>query len=208
MTLSPIYIDDQQQLLHALSRFPKRYLLIGSGAGLQYADPEQAIRDVITYIQADDDRDVLIIFGGDTADQNNPDLGYLVQQLKIKLRGRGRVLSVQSWPEHCSFVDYIYQYPREWSDDRMSRELWGGVIDHSPVAATRYYLSQEMQAALSAVICIGGGQIAQQELSYALKCGLKHHYIRAEARHKRDSSLYGPTDDWYVKHQPISSNER
>ena len=72
----------------------------------------------------------------------------------------------------------------------------GGV----PVAATRYYLSAEMQATLSAVICVGGGEIAKRELMYVVEHGVvQHHYIRAEVRYPEGQDRYGPADQWYTE---------
>ena len=109
---------------------------------------------------------------------------------------------MQSWPEVDSFVDFVLTCERDFSEDG-SVEYWGGLVDGKPVAATKYYLSREMMqdVPLTSVICIGGGNIAKQELEYSIQCGVRHHYIRAEARKKREgSNPYGPTDDWYQSH--------
>jgi hypothetical protein len=143
----------------------------------------------------------LIIFGGDSADEERPDLGYLVRCVKRDLNGIVKVLSVQSWPEPCPFADYIFTYPRAWSDGPKPKELWGGTVGGVPVAATRYYLSAEMQAILSAVICIGGGEISKRELMYAVEQGVvQHHYIRAEVRYSKGLDRYGPAYQWYTEH--------
>ena len=197
---TPLVILDHHHLINLLHSFPKRYLLIGSGVRLQYAKPERAIKDTLNTLRADSKERTLIIFGGDTANSLKPDLGYLVQQVKEQADDVIKVLSVQSWPERCDFVDYVFRYPREFRDESRSRELWGGTLDGLPVAATRHYLSPDVQMLLNAVICIGGGVIAKQELSYALQQGqVEHHYIRAEVRHDRDLGIYGPTDEWYQR---------
>jgi hypothetical protein len=190
-------ISDSDALELAKS-FPRSHLLIGSGAGLQYHNPGQAIDDTLSHLASDEP--ALLIFGGDTADAENPDLGYLVQEVKARSGFACKVLSVQSWPEVDAFVDYVLTCERDFSEDG-EIEYWGGLVDGKPVAATRSYLSREMQIVLSSVICIGGGNIAKQELSYSIQCGVKHHYIRAEVRKKREgSNPYGPTDDWYQNH--------
>ena len=187
-----------EDFLELTRRFPQSYLLIGSGARLQFANPKQAIEDVITQLGELASRPTLIIFGGDTAHVDQPDLGYLVQQLKIRFHDTVTVVSVQSWSNCCPFVDYVFKYPRAFCE-KSKRELWGGVQNGLPVAATRYYLHHTVQHALTALICIGGGKIAKQELAYTIGQGiLQFHYIRTEVRHHRELSLYGPAYDWYI----------
>ena len=191
------HLSSVQELIGVTQQFPQRYLLIGSGARLQFADPVQAVNDVIAYLNSQGSQPTLIIFGGDTADINHPDLGYLVQQVKAKLIDRVKVLSVQSWSEYCPFVDYVFQCPRSFCE-RSNKELWGGVQQGTPIAASRYYLNDHLQKLLNTLICIGGGEIAKQELAYVIEQGvLNHFYIRAEVKHHREMSLYGPAYDWY-----------
>lgn len=198
------YLETLEDLLQIFQQFPRRYLFIGSGAKLQFAEPQQAINEVIDYLNPQKNEPILIIFGGDTADNQRPDLGYLVQQVKAQLRATVQVLSVQSWPEYCPFVDYIFKYPRTFCK-KSKRELWGGLQNGVPVAATHYYLNDLVQKMLTALICVGGGEIAKQELAYVIQQGtLKYHYIRAEVRHHRTASLYGPAYDWYSKLEPSS----
>ena len=193
----PHSLSSVQELIGVTQSFPKRYLMIGSGARLQFANPKQAVNDVINYLNAQGNQATLIIFGGDTADRDNPDLGYLVQQVKAKLIDTVKVLSVQSWSDYCPFVDYVFHYPRTFCE-RSNKELWGGVQNGRPIAATHYYLNHRIQTLLNTLICIGGGEIARQELAYVIEQDLlKHHYIRAEVRHHRDMGIYGPTDGWY-----------
>ena len=142
--------------------FARRHLLIGSGAGLQYHDPTKAIQDTLTHLQGNEDP-VLFIFGGDTADAENPDLGYLVQEVKARSSFACKVLSVQSWKEVDPFIDFVLMYEREFSKD--GKEYWGGLVNGKPVAATRFYLSKEMQQLLTSVICIGGGSISSKHLN-------------------------------------------
>ena len=191
------YLTHIEDLLELTQLFPNRYVLIGSGARLQFTNPQQAIDEVLTYLNEVANGPILIIFGGDTANADRPDLGYLVQQVKAVFHKTVKVLSVQSWSDSCPFVDYVFKYPRSFCENS-KRELWGGVQKGSPVAATRYYLHHKVQQQLTALICIGGGEIAKQELAHAIDQGiLKCHYIKAEVRHYRELSLYGPTYDWY-----------
>ena len=183
---SPIRIPDQQALLNLVQRSSKSYLLIGSGPRLQYADPEKAIRETVHLLKRDDREESLILFGGDHADDMNPDLGYLVRGVKRILSPKVRIVSVQSWEEYDPFIDYIYYYPQTFTDKTMNKEIWGGVIGGEPVAATAHYLSLKMQTSLSGVVCIGGGRIAQQEFAYALNVGLtESHYIEAAPKYPR-----------------------
>ena len=193
----------ERDLVELAETFPSTFLLIGSGAGLQYANPAKAIDEAASLLKRieedkdhrDGDARCLFVFGGDTADPKNPDLGYLVQQLKRHHAEEGSaVCSVQSWPEVDTHVDFVLKYDREYVGDK---EYWGGVVDGNPVAATRHYLSEDMQRLLTAVVCVGGGNIAKQELQLAIAKGIDYHYIRAEVRNKREgSNPFGPTDDF------------
>ena len=197
-----VKLDNIQTLASVAQQHSRIYLLIGFGAGLQYANPKQAISDVVSFIQAEGHHgSTLLIFGGDHADPVQPDVGYIAQQVKqslIKHDQPTQVASVQSWPEVDAFVDYVFPCPRAFNDDIPPRELWGGVFKGQPVAATQCYLSAELRALLSAVICVGGGEIARQELAYALERGVARHiYIKAQARRPREGLIYGPVDSWY-----------
>ena len=195
----PNYLSDHEAILRLARRFPKRYLLLGSGPRLQYADPERAIAETLALLRGADTERLLLIFGGDSADAARPDLGHLMQRVKATLGERAELLSLQSWSEPCPFAEHIFIYPREFSDGAAPRELWGGTVDGAPVAATRYYLSPELQELLSAVLCIGGGEIAKQELRYAIEQGrVRHHYLSAAARYPRGGDPYGPAHAWYV----------
>ena len=141
------YLKTLEEILRTLQQFPRRYLFIGSGTKLQFAEPQQAINEVINYLNPKESEPILIIFGGDKADSKRPDLGYLVQQVKAQLRATVQVLSVQSWPEYCPFVDYIFKYPRTFCE-KSKRELWGGLQNGAPVAATHYYLNNLVQKCL------------------------------------------------------------
>ena len=204
-------LNEYSDLVRLVSRASTSYLLLGSGVGLQYANPDLAISETIRFIQQDAVGDILILFGGDHADESKPDLGFLIQEVKHQLTPRVCVLAVQSWQSYDPFVDYLLRYPRTFTDDSHSKELWGGVIRGVPVAATQYYLSHEVQAQLRAVICVGGGAIAQQEFSYSIETGMtQHHYIRAEARYPKGDLLYGFVDEWYhaqhvSKHHELST---
>lgn len=77
------YLIHFEELLEFTRRFPKSYLFIGSGARLQFANPKQVIDDVITHLSELANIPTLIIFGGDTANVDQPDLGYLVLILLI-----------------------------------------------------------------------------------------------------------------------------
>ena len=191
--------DQSQAIPRLLRKFSKRYLLIGSGPRLQYADPERAVTAVLDVLRDATLERTLLIFGGDSADETRPDLGYLMLRVKSALAGKAEVLSLQSWPALCPFADYTFIYPREWSQCHPPKELWGGTLDGEPVAATRYYLSAEVRSLLNMVLCIGGGEIAKQELAYALsQRDVPHRYIKAEARYPRGESCYGPAHDWYL----------
>ena len=192
------HLTQIDELLELVQSFPKRYVFIGSGARLQFANPQHAIDAVLTYLGESIHQPTLILFGGDTANVDQPDLGYLVQHIKETFPNTVQVVSVQSWSEFCPFVEYVFKYPRTFCKVS-KRELWGGVQDGLPVAATQYYLHHTLQHALTALVCVGGGEIARQEFAYVIDQGiLKYHYIKTEVRHDREVSLYGPTYDWYT----------
>eukprot|EP00215_Chloropicon_roscoffensis_P009596 CAMPEP_0196643788 /NCGR_PEP_ID=MMETSP1085-20130531/6284_1 /TAXON_ID=41879 ORGANISM="Pycnococcus sp, Strain CCMP1998" /NCGR_SAMPLE_ID=MMETSP1085 /ASSEMBLY_ACC=CAM_ASM_000807 /LENGTH=207 /DNA_ID=CAMNT_0041973287 /DNA_START=72 /DNA_END=692 /DNA_ORIENTATION=+ len=195
----PRELRSDQDLYDLADQSKSTVLLIGSGASFQYADASRALQDTLKVLReenlySDDEqvpaeelRKTLVFFGGDTAKDDAPDLGWLVRAVKRELGAKATVVSFQSWPEtQEEFVDYVFRYEREF--DEGGRELWGGTDElGGPVAATRHYLSERMQATLDCLVCVGGGTISRSELSFALRGGAlrRHRYVRAEVRKKR-----------------------
>ena len=166
----PRELRSDQDLYDLADQSKSTVLLIGSGASFQYADASRALKDTLKVLREEnlysDDQQVpaeelqktLFFFGGDTAKDDAPDLGWLVRAVKRELGAKATVVSFQSWPEtQEEFVDYVFRYEREF--DEGGRELWGGTDElGGPVAATRHYLSERMQATLDCLVCVGGGE--------------------------------------------------
>ena len=221
--LTPVVMPPRPLPQARLGEFLKGYdavvLLLGFGARAGYGDLPGAYADVrarLAHVFANvapelsitpkPSRDWLLVFGGDTAIESKPDLGMLVKRLRsttapwpAPLGARSEwsvaptVLAVQCWEEVDDHIDFVYVYPSDWHE---GRQLWGGVVDGRPRAATAVYLGPEITPRLTAVIAAGGGGIAAQELRYAATLsGVPVHYVRAQARDVTAyNGLYGPLD--------------
>lgn len=186
------------------------YLLIGHGASGLYQDPDSAVDEALAFLEEDlglgsGSGKALIMFGGDPARDEAPDLGYLIREVRKKLDGVVEIMSVQYWPDHDEHLDYLCLFKQRAEDFKPDgRPYYGGTCPETgaPVAATRIYLGEAMMPRLSAVLCIGGGPISLAELKHTVKNGTRHFYVRAKSLKKRSENPYGPVDDWYASQFP------
>ena len=106
----PRELRSDQDLYDLADQSKSTVLLIGSGASFQYADASRALQDTLKVLREEnlysDDQQVpaeelqktLVFFGGDTAKDDAPDLGWLVRAVKRELGAKATVVSFQSWP--------------------------------------------------------------------------------------------------------------
>ena len=178
--------------------FGRRFLVVGHGASGLFQEPARAVADTLEVLRPDIEAaegPVLVMFGGDPARDARPDLGVLVRDVKLALHPHVRVLAVQYWPEVDDHVDYLLQFQqaeRDFKPDR--RPFYGGTADDGrPVAASRFYLGDDVLPLLDRVVCVGGGPISLAEFRYAVSKGVPHTYIRARSVHRG----WGPVDEWW-----------
>jgi len=199
--------------------FDKVYLVIGHGASGLFHDPEKALSDTMRILEADlgpssshggdggGAGETLVMFGGDPARDEAPDLGWLIREVRSKLGGRGvRCMAVQYWEETQPWVDHLLLFKQQEQDFKPDgRPFYGGCnAAGEAVAATRFYLDPAMQELMTALICVGGGPISLSEYQLAIdeeRGGVKvqrHHYIPARSKRIRQGTTnpYGPVDDW------------
>ena len=151
------------------------YLFIGNGAKLQYGNMEQvrsSLKPVLTNISNlhGGNRGWMAVYGGDTYDPANPDLGSCMQYVKSQFSPY--LLSVQGWPEVDNFVDFVLQY--EEKRDQKGQIVYGGVLeDNTLLGGTSVYLGEDFRSILSGVVNISArGRIGTRELDYARHVGL------------------------------------
>lgn len=171
---------------------------VGHGASGLFQEPARAVAETLEVLRPDVEAaegPVLVMFGGDPARDERPDLGVLVRDVKLALHPHVRVLAVQYWPEVDDHVDYLLQFQQAERDFKPDgRPFYGGTGDDGrPVAASRFYIGDAMLPLLDRVVCVGGGPISLAEFRYAVSKGVPHTYIRARSVHRG----WGPVDEWW-----------
>ena len=148
-----------------------KVLVLGNGPGRQYADPDLAVKAAAEALkgfvnkQNRDDKTLILIFGGDTAVREKPDIGIIIKGLKESphlLTGWNlRLLSVQSWKEVQSHVDMVRYYPEEGHYGGFDKETG------SPVGGTAVYLGPSWLKHTAAVLAVDPrGRVGLAELAY------------------------------------------
>lgn len=188
-------------------------LFLGHGSKGQLGDLNQVNADVEKVVESIDRRygtgNWTAIFGGDNYSQDTPDIGYIVHRLKKN--HRILTIAIQASKVRDSYggvddhLDYVYYYPTQTKvviADNVVKEktLWGGVDEGDPVGATKFYLGPQIRSgkALKGVVAFGGGPIAMQELTYALRESVPITYIQTKAKHYDQGAPFGVLDEWMM----------
>ena len=143
----------------------------------------------------------LLVFGGDPAKVEKPDIGYLVKRVKEKYP-EVPILAVQA-DEYKKWgvgghVDYVYYYPTQ--KNAQGSIVYGGYDEATGelLGSSKFYLSQAfIKSGLKGIVSFGGGDIARDEVKYALKNGLNVIAYHIAPRFEPASGeKFGILDGW------------
>ncbi len=207
---------DQLNTLIPDKGYKGAYLFLGHGSKGQFNDVkemERALDQVVGEFNLKYGQGKwLLVFGGDPANEQKPDIGYLVKRAKEKYP-EIPVLAVQAdeykkWGVG-DFVDYVYYYPTQRDAD--GNILYGGNNANGElIGSSKFYLGDEfVKSGLSGIVSFGGGAIAKDEVNYALKNGLNVISYKIAPRFEPASGeKFGVLDGWLDTQAEMSNLQR
>lgn len=172
------------------------YLFFGHGSKGQFKDISEMERATEELVQELNEKhgkgQWLLVFGGDPANAEKPDIGYLVQRVKEN-HSEVPILAVQA-DEYKKYgvgdhVDFVYYYPTQ--RDANGDILYGGFNKSTGelYGSSRFYLGKTfLQSGLSGVVTFGGGNIAKEEVNYGLRNGLTIISYKMAARYAPETN--------------------
>mmetsp|Transcript_11544 Transcript_11544/g.13977 ORF Transcript_11544/g.13977 Transcript_11544/m.13977 type:complete len:175 (+) Transcript_11544:252-776(+) len=142
----------------------KRFLLVGFSFGQRISNIDECNASLEAFLRKHVKEGLKVVYGGDKYVDDIVCISHAVKRLKIILE-RMELYSVQhkNYSNVDSFVDHSFIYGKDTEE-----VVFGGWNEISgPKGATAYYLGK-LGYLLSGVICLGGGEIARQEVEYAV----------------------------------------
>jgi hypothetical protein len=205
---------DQLNALIPKQGYAGAYLFLGHGSKGQFKDVSEMEKVMEEMIQELDGKHGkgkwLLVFGGDPANAEKPDIGYFVKRLKEK-HPEIPLLAIQA-DEYKKYgvgdyVDFVYYYPTQRGE--AGNILYGGYDESSGAlfGSSRFYLGEKfLQSGLKGIVSFGGGDIAKGVVNYGLKLGLNVTAYKIEARYPSAAGeAYGSLEAW-LDSQPNRNN--
>ena len=216
---SEVRTEEKQldELPALLDQFKAAYLFLGHGSKNQYKDIEILKRNLDSIALELNIKhgkgNWLVVFGGDPANEQKPDIGYAMKYLR-EMHG-ARLLAIQA-DEYKKWgvgdhVDYVFYYPTQKDAD--GKILYGGTdAQNHLLGSSRFYLGKDFVShGMKGIFTLGGGNIAKQEVIYALQHGMEVKHTSLEAKNPVENAAsdhearLGQLDAWITANAPQTS---
>ena len=145
-------------------------LFLGNGPRNVYADVEGIMRNIeLAQPSLNLGPKDLLVFGGDTYVENQPDLGVVVK--RVQEAYQIPLLAVVGWDDVDSHCNFFFRYSIE-TCEKTGRKLYGGVNfqedgSHALLGGSKVYLSPEWLACTRCVVSVEPrGRVGMSELAY------------------------------------------